>query len=100
MIYNGRTPTLFNPHVSKEDIVMSVGGFGSRQAGQPARSTGAALRNIFDRLGQDPDGNSQLSLFEAAGERKVNINFKTPADRAAVAPALRTLLDLCGYIAL
>ena len=25
VIYNGRTPTLFNPHVSKEDTVLSVG---------------------------------------------------------------------------
>lgn len=25
LVYNGRTPTLFNPHVSKEDLIVSVG---------------------------------------------------------------------------
>src|SRR5204863_3976069 len=77
VIYNGRTPTLFNPHVSKEDMVMSVGRVwdAGKQVTLLAQQD-LPCETFIVGSAQDPDGDSQLSFFETAGERKIKIQFK------------------------
>src|SRR5205807_695786 len=76
-IYNGRTPTLFNPHISKEDFVMSVGRLwdAGKQVTLLAQQE-LPCETFLIGSAHDPDGDSQVSVFEAASERKVNVNFK------------------------
>ena len=96
VIYNGRTPTLFNPHVSKEEFVMSVGRVwdAGKQVTLLAQQE-LPCETFLVGSAQDPDGNSQLTLFEASGERKVNINFKGPQTEAQ----LRQLYGRCSIYA-
>lgn len=96
VIYNGRTPTLFNPHVSKEEMVMSVGRIWDA-AKQVTLLTQQDLpcETFLVGSAQDPDGDSQLSFFEAAGERKININFKGTQSEAQ----LRQLYGRCSIYA-
>jgi glycosyltransferase involved in cell wall biosynthesis len=76
VIYNGRTPTLFNPHVSKDDMVMSVGRVwdAGKQVTLLAQQD-LPCETFIVGSAQDPGSDSQLSFLEA-GERKVNIQFK------------------------
>jgi glycogen synthase len=96
VIYNGRTPTLFNPHVSKEEFVMSVGRVwdAGKQVTLLAQQE-LPCETFLVGSAQDPDGTSQLTLFEAFGERKVNINFKGPQTEAQ----LRQLYGRCSIYA-
>jgi len=96
VIYNGRTPTLFNPHVSKDGMVMSVGRLWDpgKQVSLLAQQE-LPCETFLIGSTEDPDGNSQLSLFEAAGERKININFKTQQTE----PQLRQLYGRCSIYA-
>ena len=96
VIYNGRTSTLFNPHMSKEEFVMSVGRVwdAGKQVTLLAQQD-LPCETFLVGSAQDPDGNSQLTLFEASGERKVNINFKGPQNEAQ----LRQLYGRCAIYA-
>jgi glycogen synthase len=96
VIYNGRTPTLFNPHVSKDDMVMSVGRLWDpgKQVTLLAQQE-LPCETFLIGSAQDPDGDSQLSFFEAAGEGKININFKTHQNEAQ----LRQLYGRCAIYA-
>ena len=96
VIYNGRTPTLFNPHVSKEEMVMSVGRVwdAGKQVTLLAQQE-LPCETFLVGSAQDPDGNAQVSFFEAAGERKININFKGVQTEAQ----LRQIYGRCSIYA-
>jgi glycogen(starch) synthase len=96
VIYNGRTPTLFNSHVSKEDMVMCVGRVwdAGKQVTLLAQQE-LPCETFIVGSAQDPDGDSQLSFFEAAGERTINIQFKGTQSE----PQLRQLYGRCSIYA-
>jgi glycosyltransferase involved in cell wall biosynthesis len=82
--------------VSKDDMVMSVGRLWDpgKQVSLLAQQE-LPCETFLIGSTEDPDGNSQLSLFEAAGERKININFKTQQTE----PQLRQLYGRCSIYA-
>jgi glycogen synthase len=96
VIYNGRTPTLFNPHVSKDQMVMSVG-----RLWDPGKQVSLLVDQelpcemFLIGSAQDPDGNSQMSFFEAGGGHNANINFKGMQTEAQ----LRQLYSRCSIYA-
>jgi glycogen(starch) synthase len=96
VIYNGRTPTLFNPHISKEDFVMSVGRLwdAGKQVTLLAQQD-LPCETFLIGSAHDPDGDSPVSVFEPASERKVNINFKGTQTEAQ----LRQLYGRCAIYA-
>ena len=96
VIYNGRTPTLFNPHMSKDDMVMSVGRIwdAGKQVTLLAQQE-LPCETFLVGSAQGPDGDSQLSFFESAGERKVNIHFKGTQSETQ----LRQLYGRCSIYA-
>src|SRR6266404_884375 len=96
VIYNGRTPTLFNPHVSKEEFVVSVGRIwdAGKQVTLLAQQD-LPCETFLIGSAQDPDDSSQISLFEAAGDRKIKINFKGAQTEAQ----LRQLYGRCSIYA-
>lgn len=96
VVYNGRTPTLFNPHVSKDEMVMSVGRLwdAGKQVTLLAQQD-LPCETFLVGSAQDPGGDSQVSFFEAAGERKININFKGTQTEAQ----LRQIYGRCSIYA-
>jgi glycosyltransferase involved in cell wall biosynthesis len=83
VIYNGRTPTLFNPHVSKEDTVLSVGRLWDigKNAGLLLREEMPAPVHI---VGVDRHPEFQSSAF-AVEEIRSNIHLEPQQDESQMA---------------
>lgn len=77
VIYNGRTPTLFNPHINKDDYILSVGRLwdGGKQA--------VLLTKIVPPMpvfivGAEEHADAALHSNGALRESSVNVRFKGP----------------------
>ncbi len=77
VIYNGRTPTLFNPHISKDDYILSVGRLwdGGKQAVLLTRIAPPAPVFI---VGAEEHADAALRSNATLSESSVSVRLKGP----------------------
>lgn len=77
VIYNGRTPTLFNPHVSKDDYILSVGRLwdGGKQA---VLLTKIEPPSPVFIVGAEEHADATIRGSRALSENSANVRFKGP----------------------
>ncbi len=86
VIYNGRTPALFNPHVTKEDRIVTVGRIWDR-----GKNAGLLLRTNMPApvfiVGSDRDPQDESGQFRVT-EADANIYLEPPQDESKMVQTL------------